>query len=1361
MRWKYLDVLIMVGLACALALSSACDEEKEECRTSRDCPEGQRCVKKQCKAFDDETCEGDIPAIGDLVLNEILTAPRTDDDTNCDGAMSTTHDEFIEIVNTSDRVLSVRGVEIQVGDNSKHTLTGCIEPGRGIVVYGGGTAMCDFGETRAFVARTSFQMPNSGGRVALVLGTEILDMVETPSLSGTSYTRSPDFTGNWVRHSDIVPERFSVGLCASGDELKLGCKPPSGCNDGIQNGDETDIDCGGGTCAPCDSGKKCIAASDCMSGDCDTAQGICVGTACSAVPSIGVLRINEVHSAPKSGEDDTNCDGTMNTTQDEFIEIVNNGTESLLLSGVEIWVNENVKHTLSGCLPPERGIVVYGGGQAMCNLGSTQAVVSQRAFQIANAGAEVSLRLSGATIDRVEVPALSGVSYTRFPDFTGEVFFKHNEVSQDRFSVGRCVSGDGLRKGCALPPGCNDGIQNGTETDVDCGGSCPPCGQGKMCELPGDCQSGQCDADTYLCVGAACEVVPQEGDLRVNEVHSAPMANVDDTNCDGIYSTTHDEFIEIVNVTGESLSLDGVELRVKGALKHTFQGCLPAGRGMVVYGGGEAKCNLGGTLAVVADASLVLANTGTEVTLERNGDLLDGVVVPSLSGVSFTRVPDFVGDTFMKHTDVTDERYSVGRCASGDELRLGCAPPPGCNDGVQNGDETDVDCGGSCAPCETGQNCEIPNDCLSGQCDGNVCVGMACTDEPVEGELLVNEVHPAPATGDDTNCDGTYNFLQDEFVEIVNNTDKSLLLSNVQVKINGVSKTTLAGCLAPNRGMVIYGGGTANCSLGDTRAVVSAASFSMTNTTQNVVSLERGTLVLDTVAVPSMDSSRSSYTRFPDFTGEWVAHDSIVPERYSAGRCVSGASLAKGCPAPPTCNDGIQNGFETDVDCGGGVCPACLTGEKCEENTDCQSGTCDPVTKRCTGPACETVPASGVLRINEVHPALQVGDDTNCDGTYSATADEFIEIVNNSNLPLLLNGVEVRVNGTVRATLSGCLAPERGMVIYGGGTAMCNLGDTRAVVASSSFSMTNTAANEVRLELAGATLDQVTVPSMDSSRASYTRFPDFTGEWVQHNTIVAERYSVGRCVSGAALSKGCAAPPSCFDQIKNGDETDVDCGGPLCGPCGLGDDCLVNTDCQSGTCDSGTQTCVGPACSTVPGAGDFRVNEVFPAPATTDDTNCSGAYHADHDEYVEVVNTTTADLLLTGVQLQVGGDTKHVFSGCLPAGRGMIIYGRGASTNPAPAPACDYLGTTALLSSEKNLGLVNGSTNVVRLQTSAGVALDEVEVPRLDQTQRSSYTRSPDFTGSFIKHNELGDPANRYSAGRCTNGAALVLGGCP
>jgi MYXO-CTERM domain-containing protein len=45
------------------------------------------------------------------------------------------------------------------------------------------------------------------------------------------------------------------------------------CTDGIQSGDETDVDCGGAYCDPCQDGEGCVMAADCFSADC--VEGIC------------------------------------------------------------------------------------------------------------------------------------------------------------------------------------------------------------------------------------------------------------------------------------------------------------------------------------------------------------------------------------------------------------------------------------------------------------------------------------------------------------------------------------------------------------------------------------------------------------------------------------------------------------------------------------------------------------------------------------------------------------------------------------------------------------------------------------------------------------------------------------------------------------------------------------------------------------------------------------------------------------------------------------------------------------------------------------------------------------------------------
>jgi alpha-tubulin suppressor-like RCC1 family protein len=65
------------------------------------------------------------------------------------------------------------------------------------------------------------------------------------------------------------------------------------------------------------------------------------------------------------------------------------------------------------------------------------------------------------------------------------------------------------------------------------------------------------------------------------------------------------------------------------------------------------------------------------------------------------------------------------------------------------------------------------------------------------------------------------------------------------------------------------------------------------------------------------------------------------------------------------------------------------------------------------------------------------------------------------------------------------------------------------------------------------------------------------------------------CASGVCdpQKKTCSVA-SCSDQVRNGDETDVDCGGPTCPKCPLGASCGTAVDCQSGTCCG--KACVGP-----------------------------------------------------------------------------------------------------------------------------------------------------------------------------------------
>src|SRR4029453_5949819 len=57
--------------------------------------------------------------------------------------------------------------------------------------------------------------------------------------------------------------------------------------------------------------------------------------------------------------------------------------------------------------------------------------------------------------------------------------------------------------GACASPSCADGIKNGGELAVDCGGSCAAaCPDGTPCAAPGDCASGVCSGPAGATTGA-------------------------------------------------------------------------------------------------------------------------------------------------------------------------------------------------------------------------------------------------------------------------------------------------------------------------------------------------------------------------------------------------------------------------------------------------------------------------------------------------------------------------------------------------------------------------------------------------------------------------------------------------------------------------------------------------------------------------------------------------------------------------------------------------------------------------------------------------------------------------------------------
>jgi hypothetical protein len=98
-----------------------------------------------------------------------------------------------------------------------------------------------------------------------------------------------------------------------------------------------------------------------------------------------------------------------------------------------------------------------------------------------------------------------------------------------------------------------------------------------------------------------------------------------------------------------------------------------------------------------------------------------------------------VGEKCVIPADCVSNSCSSGTCGGSAFL---------CSDHIKNQDETDVDCGGThCAPCANGLACLLPRDCSLGFCDGSVCgngFGAATgpTGPPVHVDMVLAQMNP-------------------------------------------------------------------------------------------------------------------------------------------------------------------------------------------------------------------------------------------------------------------------------------------------------------------------------------------------------------------------------------------------------------------------------------------------------------------------------------------------------------------------------------------------------------------------------------------------------------------------------------------
>jgi hypothetical protein len=167
------------------------------------------------------------------------------------------------------------------------------------------------------------------------------------------------------------------------------------------------------------------------------------------------LVINEYQADPADGlAGDANGDGTRSASQDEFVELVNNGSQPLDVSGFTISDAAQVRFTIpqGKIIPVGEAAVIFGGGTPTGAFGNARN--NELIFAVGGAGLNLNNGTdsiiikdsSGVEVARRDYPAADGSanqSLTRSPDMSGD-FAPHSQVAESGgalFSPGTKISG--------------------------------------------------------------------------------------------------------------------------------------------------------------------------------------------------------------------------------------------------------------------------------------------------------------------------------------------------------------------------------------------------------------------------------------------------------------------------------------------------------------------------------------------------------------------------------------------------------------------------------------------------------------------------------------------------------------------------------------------------------------------------------------------------------------------------------------------------------------------------------------------------------------------------------------------------------
>ena len=988
--------------------------------------------------------------------------------------------------------------------------------------------------------------------------------------------RSEDCETGFICSQNATDTAATYGSCFS-------------CSDGVVSGDEIWIDCGGAFCDACGDNSRCHSDGDCLSSQCIKADlssgwGVCAsrynrhidggetGRDCGGLAVLDGAFCGMGDGCNVDNDCATaNCDATAfpaDTTVACMVAIADETTcEAAGSCAFKAGTPNTCVHVfyslydVNSTLTPETGAVttiVYAPNEpttvinGVCS--SNSPVDSCANGQLD--GDESDMDCGGLCAGQGFTCADASVAAdgTAVPAQSCNSDLDCNSGSCG--TTGVCVS-------------CSNGVQDGDESDVDCGGSCNQCGDvwpALRCTYKGDCVSDMCGGTAGATVCASCTNQYLDGDetgidcggscptacplqqctstgqacgftagisgmgamcLLAQQVARAAQLGLTQPYCLPVSCRAHEDCqsgfcnpstLQCSQRSPDQLCADGVET---DTAMH-----------------GESDVDCGGTCALTGN----LCASG--LRCDSLSDCASGVCVAAAVAEGCTPVPGTAAEGAAATTctltaaDGAATVAVVGSCAvaAGSGTCNYVAPNPSvktcggaCDNGVNDGGETGTDCGGECGPCDNGSPCAGARDCTSGVCYDVDADGMgectSCFDSVLSPDEAGIDCGPA--------CDRQCSL------------DSGCLVDSDCISgMCTADANTVLTCTAPAPDA---GTDCADSAQGSAESGVDCG-----GECQQLYGLQ------------CADGAGC----FGDL--DCRSGTCIWDEAAGAGTCVS-------------CSDQVLNGFESDVDCGGSGCSPCIaafqTANTCSQTQDCEVG-------YICADAAVGQPAGTPTFCTRPGQSCNIDSDCgsgDCSNLRSVSQGQCVSCSDNAR-----NGLETDVDcgGQCAAKCA-----ESGSCSIDGDCASgyCrrqSRADRGGVCAALDQNVLDLCANgasdpfEPGVDCGGDCVLSGRVCELGDSCWYDGDCRSGTCDVLGSGACAVN----GDCQTGSCVNLVCVPPVgtlgtcvSCTDNIKNGDETGTDCGGFVCGACSDYSVCLTGADCVSGQCTAsatgGSSTC--------------------------------------------------------------------------------------------------------------------------------------------------------------------------------------------